>query len=280
MQSFRGIGDMELDFQESEPNVIIGINGVGKSSILECIAILLSRYTKPVQFPTTSGRLFKEEDISNGSDETYNEITVETSQGEVTWSLSKQRKKRAKTAGSELSQLRRLIEDTHEQLKENPKYNLPVIVHYGVNRAVVDIPLRVRKKQSLDRISAYEQSLDSVQINFNSFFQWFRKLEDLENEQRLDDSDFVNYQLEAVRQAIYSLITGLSNLRIRRSPLRMTVKKQEQEINVHQLSDGEKCLLALVGDLARRLAIANPGLDDPLLGEGIVLIDEIELHLH
>ncbi|MEO0686205.1 MAG: AAA family ATPase, partial [Cyanobacteria bacterium J06649_11] len=124
------------------------------------------------------------------------------------------------------------------------------------------------------------QSLDSVQINFNSFFQWFRKLEDLENEQRLDDSDFVNYQLEAVRQAIYSLITGLSNLRIRRSPLRMTVKKQEQEINVHQLSDGEKCLLALVGDLARRLAIANPGLDDPLLGEGIVLIDEIELHLH
>jgi len=120
MQSFRGIGDMELDFQESEPNVIIGINGVGKSSILECIAILLSRYTKPVQFPTTSGRLFKEEDISNGSDETYSEITVETSQGEVTWSLSKQRKKRAKTAGSELSQLRRLIEDTHEQLKENP----------------------------------------------------------------------------------------------------------------------------------------------------------------
>lgn len=56
MQSFLGIGDMTLEFQEKEPNVIIGINGVGKSSILECIAILLSRYTNdssPPLFPTT-----------------------------------------------------------------------------------------------------------------------------------------------------------------------------------------------------------------------------------
>lgn len=49
---------------------------------------------------------------------------------------------------------------------------------------------------------------------------------------------------------------------------------------VNQLSDGEKCLLAMVGDLARRLAIANPGLSDQLQGKGVVLIDEIELHLH
>jgi predicted ATP-binding protein involved in virulence len=39
-------------------------------------------------------------------------------------------------------------------------------------------------------------------------------------------------------------------------------------------------LLALAGDLARRLAIANPSLSNPLEGTGIVLIDEIELHLH
>jgi AAA15 family ATPase/GTPase len=36
----------------------------------------------------------------------------------------------------------------------------------------------------------------------------------------------------------------------------------------------------MVGDLARRLAIANPSLPDPLQGSGVVLIDEIELHLH
>ena len=38
--------------------------------------------------------------------------------------------------------------------------------------------------------------------------------------------------------------------------------------------------MALVADCARRLAIANPTMDDPLLGEGIILIDEVDLHLH
>ena len=38
--------------------------------------------------------------------------------------------------------------------------------------------------------------------------------------------------------------------------------------------------MALVGDLARRLAILNPDCKNPLEGEGIVLIDEIDLHLH
>lgn len=61
----------------------------------------------------------------------------------------------------------------------------------------------------------------------------------------------------------------------------MTVEKQGQQLIINQLSDGEKCLLAMVGDLARRLAIANPDPSfDPLQGSGVVLIDEIELHLH
>jgi predicted ATP-binding protein involved in virulence len=49
---------------------------------------------------------------------------------------------------------------------------------------------------------------------------------------------------------------------------------------VLQLSDGEKCLLALVGDLARRLSLLNTDKENPLDGEGVVLIDEIDLHLH
>jgi predicted ATP-binding protein involved in virulence len=46
------------------------------------------------------------------------------------------------------------------------------------------------------------------------------------------------------------------------------------------LSDGEKCYLTLVADIARRLATANPELEDPLTGDGIVMIDEVDLHLH
>ena len=60
----------------------------------------------------------------------------------------------------------------------------------------------------------------------------------------------------------------------------MTVNKDGIELNIKQLSDGEKCLLALVGDLARRLAIANPAMANKLDGDGVVLIDEVDLHLH
>lgn len=106
----------------------------------------------------------------------------------------------------------------------------------------------------------------------------------MENENKLDNFKYEDKQLKAIRDAIYSLIPEFYNLRVRRSPLRMTVNKtigdKVEELSIDQLSDGEKCLLAMVGDIARRLAIANPSLGDPLQGEGIVLIDEIELHLH
>lgn len=122
--------------------------------------------------------------------------------------------------------------------------------------------------------------LTGVPIGFGRFFQWFRAQEDVENELRLDNSDYRDRQLEAVRQAISSLLPGFSGLRVRRSPLKMIVTKQGQPLLINQLSDGEKVLLALTGDLAARLAIANPSLPDPLQGSGVVLIDEIELHLH
>ena len=53
--------------------------------------------------------------------------------------------------------------------------------------------------------------------------------------------------------------------------------KNGQVFSIEQLSDGEKCTLAMIGDIARRLSIANPNLSDPLQGGGIVLIDEVDL---
>ena len=58
------------------------------------------------------------------------------------------------------------------------------------------------------------------------------------------------------------------------------LKKGNETIEFTQLSQGEKCDLSLVCDIARRLSIANPGLENPLEGEGIILIDEVDLHLH
>ncbi len=60
----------------------------------------------------------------------------------------------------------------------------------------------------------------------------------------------------------------------------MCATKRGHTLEINQLSDGEKCALAMMGDLARRLTLANPHTETPLLGGGIVLIDEIELHMH
>ncbi|WP_442939202.1 AAA family ATPase [Nostoc sp.] len=324
MQSFRGIGDLTLEFDETEPTVFIGINGVGKSSILDCLAILLSqfigriaseqdKFTPANQSRNISGsqinifgdifgklnlysdnssqsrgfgvqtskiRDFSEQDITNGYEETYNEIQVLLDSLPVNWFLKNTLKGNSKNLDNYDQELKTVIEEIHRQWQTNPETNLPLAVYYRVNRAVIDISLDISKDYSFEQTDAYEQALNGIQINFITFFQWFRTLEDLENEKRRDTSSYRSQQLEAARQAIYSLIPYFSNLRVRRSPLRMTVEKQGQEFIINQLSDGEKCLLAMVGDLARRLAIANPSLPDPLQGSGVVLIDEIELHLH
>jgi predicted ATP-binding protein involved in virulence len=305
MSSFRGISDMTLDFPETEPTVFIGVNGVGKSSILDCLSVLLSWFVARVQFDPNAvgsfitrqsgrlvsgrqqelanGRIFGQKDIKNGQKKTHNEITISLTNQEVTWSINSFRigGSTGLEVNKALAELEPVTNNMRRQWEENPEANIPLIVYYPVNRAVLNIPLETPEKEySFKQIDAYEQELNELQINFSNFFQWFRGEEDLENEERRDDSDYRNRNLEAVRQAIYSLLPGFSNLRVRRSPLRMSVTKQDQELIINQLSDGEKGLLAMVGDLARRLAIANPGLPDPLEGSAVVLIDEIELHLH
>ncbi len=88
-------------------------------------------------------------------------------------------------------------------------------------------------------------------------------------------------ELKTVANAIEQIIPEYSSLRVKRTPRpHMLINKGKIEYNLNQLSDGEKNLITLVGDIARRLAIANPYNREPLKGEGIILIDEIELHLH
>ena len=302
MTSFRGISDLTLEFNASEPTVFIGINGVGKSSILDCLAVLLSRLLAQIQFELefhpsflfvkvpgdqsfgeqdiAKECSFSERDITNGSMRTDNEITISLNSKEVTWSLTTGQIKNIIETREDVRELKSLTAEIYMKLQGTPKDDIPLAIYYPTNRAVFDISLEIPEEHSFKQIEAYERALTGVQISFKSFFQWFRILEDLENEERRDNSNYRNSQLEAVRNAISSLLDGFSNLRVRRSPLRMTITKQGQELIVNQLSDGEKGLLALAGDLARRLAIANPSLPDPLQGSGVVLIDEIELHLH
>lgn len=292
IRSFRGIENLNLDFAPQVPLIIVGNNGVGKSSILDAFATLFKRLIYWIKSPLydtemmchieqSSMNYLSDNDITTGHHQAQLEITISLPKlSDLTWSITRVRQKNNKQLGENLTEFRQLTQFLYQQWTKNANTNIPIVVYYPVNRAVLEIPLEIQEPYFFDQMDAYEQALEGIKISFSRFFQWFRTVEDIENEERRDNSDYRERHLESVRQAIYSLMPDLSNLRIRRSPLRMTINKKGHELTINQLSNGERCLLAMVGDLAQRLAIANPRLKNPLEGSGIVLIDEIELHLH
>lgn len=286
LRSFRGIDDLTLDFA---PNVtvLIGNNGVGKSSILDALAISFTQFVEKLsEVGMEISQKFQYSDIINSFTQSTLQMSVDCL-GEQTWIATRDRFTDESTFSAAEGSIppEEVASSFLRNLLNNHRANLPLIVYYPVSRGVTSISLEsslnfLEEQAGSAQTLAYDHSLPAGQSSFSDFFQWFKIREDLENEVRLEeDSSYRDHQLKAVRDAIYSFSPGFSNLRVRRSPLRMIVEKFG-ELVVNQLSDGEKGLLAMVGDLARRLAIANPGLPDPLQGEGAVLIDEIELHLH
>lgn len=288
LNHFRGAQSLSLDFHE-RLNVFVGVNGAGKSSVLDAAAILLSWMVNRIKTAGASGRPISESDIQNGESTANIEVTCKSRDRYFSWNLAKTRRGYSKhDAASVLLALNEITKQFQAEISENDeKVNLPLMAYYPVNRAVLDIPLRIKERHRFSLLAAYDEAL-SGGASFRQFFEWFREREDLENEIRRDqqtlfhklDAQFPDPQLEAVRQALEQLMPDFKNLTVRRNPLRMEVEKKGKQLSVNQLSDGEKCLMAMVGDLARRMAIANPVRNDPLEGEGIVLIDEIDLHLH
>lgn len=281
---FRGAKSLTLDLHD-RMNVFVGMNGAGKSSLLDAAAILLSWLINRIKTASASGRPISEKDIQNGVSHGSLSITLGNDAKTYDWSLVKYSKGRHQHEKSVLHELSDLAAALQKHFSASDgEVNLPLFVYYPVNRAVLDIPLRIREKHRFDELSAYDDALTGGS-NFRTFFEWFRAREDLENENRRYVDQLINFtmydpQLQAVRSALGEFMPEFTNLAVRRNPLRMEVEKGGQRLTVNQLSDGEKCLMAMVGDLARRLAIINPKRDNPLEGEGIILIDEIDLHLH
>lgn len=287
LSGFRGAVDLPLTLDQ-RLSVFVGVNGAGKSTVLDALALALSWAANRIRHSGSSGRPIDEAEITNGKSTAAIELTCQTESGKVEWKLSKSRAGHAaedKSSFNQLSEYARFVQGRISETSE--RFDLPLFAYYPVNRAVLDIPLRIREKHRFTLLTAYDDAL-TAGANFRTFFEWFREREDLENENRKylddlikpDDFSFPDRQLEAVRQALSKFLPEFKNLTVRRNPLRMEIEKNGQRLTVNQLSDGEKCMIALIGDLARRFSIANPTLDNPLTGTGIVIIDEIDLHLH
>src|SRR5947209_3801718 len=97
-----------------------------------------------------------------------------------------------------------------------------------------------------------------------------------------DERPAASRVLAACEGAVKRFLPGYSNLRLGDAERRqLCIDRGVTTIPVRRLSDGERGTLALVLDLTRRLAQANPRMADPAAeAEAVVLIDEIDLHLH
>lgn len=152
----------------------------------------------------------------------------------------------------------------------------PLAVFYTTSRFLSRLPPALPKTKKLDTATAYDKALNQLEVSLNDFANWYRVVA---SEATTATTDRLFRQLQ---QAIQTFLPEVCDLKLHDDrPPRFSVTKRGQPLFLEQLSDGERGLLALVFDLTRRLSIANPDSDNPIAdGVALVLIDEIELHLH
>lgn len=313
IENFRGFEKLELEFHP-QLTVLIGENGAGKTAILDCLVIATFLLAKEIILGILEEVLgiFEKENqavkqlveevldfflgnaVKQGTLETKNSVDflfeIKNSAGLLVdnrhyWiRFAKNTYNGVKINHNLADSLNEMpIDSILLQLQREP-INFPIFAYYPITHApvnLIDFKKANESKDSLeiDFIAALKGLLKN--FDFISFFSWYKWQENIEKQ--IGE----NKTLNAIREAIYKLLSDNNNqfdqLHINwlNDPNgEMLIQKNQTPLNINQLSAGEKTLLTLVADLARRLAIANPHREKPLEGYGVVLIDEIDLHLH
>lgn len=271
--------------------VFLGDNGCGKTTILDSIALLISPFLS--QFPSVPDKMISDWDVHidcGGRMSDYLGLGARfvTDSGQEIEEL-RTRKGRAKAPESDLKDIKQFaLEFRNGIVHGDVDVQLPVFAYYGTGRGSINAPERKRNFQKVfERWDCYNNAL-TPSTDFKSFFAWFDLMEDEERRQRekLRDFDYRLPALEAVRRALANFVGGkFHSPRIELHPLRFVMTeegrgKRDRILRIEQMSDGYKIMIAMVADIASRMAEANPGAPDPLLTSGIILIDELDLHLH
>lgn len=313
LQDFRCFNYLEIKFHPSL-TVIVAENGYGKTTILDAIAVAFGRLL--TKLPKISGIAIKESDIRIGENNKVEPFAqyvidvVDFSGQAITWSAGRRRDSsnqsflKIKVPSKQFEKMKvgfreidKFTNDLIDKFNSDVGYKMPLIVYYGTNRAILEEVQRRRNfKKEFSRFESLVSALNPT-ARFKDAFEWFNAMEDLERreQQRQKNFDYRLPELDVVRSAIESMLPGFSHPRTEIRPLRFVIDQLMDDgtvrtFRVSQLSDGYRVMLGLVMDLARRMAQANPPLvydtsdgrdtTDPLKMEAIVLIDEIDLHLH
>lgn len=282
--------------------VFLGDNGSGKTTVLHALATLISNAISNafkiagVQFNAIS---YDEKDVKRlesrvlRTDIVRSEISCNLHMGNALkgfydYKISMQKERAFLPEKIQFSE-KNIFQEIAKRIRKSS--SVPVFAYYGAQKGIGTHFLDTAKFSSVGNnlVAAYKGSM-SREIAFADFLAWFDAEETIELREKRENEQYQNKQLNVVRQAIERFFQTceikITNPRITGNPSEFSVTSSrigEKDVTLafSQLSDGYKGMVALIADFARRLAIANQDADiDCLDGEGILLIDEIDAHLH
>jgi predicted ATP-binding protein involved in virulence len=286
-EHFRAIRSMTVPL-DPELTVLHGNNAHGKTSLLAAIAAGLGII--PTFLARSGGISFRQSDRRAAEDEPR--IRIETL-GEpcgLWWERGARGTgafvRSNASSVTEAKSLRDYFGRLAEAVENDPNTTIPVFAFYDTDRAVFDVPERKRNfRHEFHRFDAYIDAL-ARKTSFKAMVEWFYAQENIELRRQREQASFSFRlpRLDAVRNVITKMMPDVSDPHIEPPAQfvvrRRTVYGETEKLSLDQLSGGYRIVLALAADLVHRMSLANPHLPDPRQCEAIVLIDEVELHLH
>jgi predicted ATP-binding protein involved in virulence len=267
-------------------NLIVGVNGVGKTTVLGALGVCLSAVTRRANGLRGRAETFAPDDIRANAGALTVECGVRIGERDYNYILHKPRETSASRA-SKSGQPREQVLDTPERagfvgptpavVSGNEPDGRPLAVLFSTNRAVPSERAPGKSVAAGGIDAAFADAFADRELRLGEFAAWMRVQEALRTER-----PEAGRVLAAFEDAVERFLPGYANLRVGSDDGRhLCIDRGGTTIRVRQLSDGERGALALVLDLTRRLAQATPRVGAPASGAGaVVLIDEIDLHLH
>jgi len=292
-------------------NIFVGNNGSGKSAVLDAIAAAMYPYVIELQyaidpdFATLHKPIIFQRDLQKKSNNQPVAITAEFSvvttdfpRWEVTYSrgITHNDDEGLNIFTDEYPTNPCIFTESHlnatnkllVSLKNNPETQLSVIAYYKANRNLTNLTnIKILSSQSFDRFDALKNSFNAI-TNFTDIAKWFflREIQELIEGKKRKDINFEFTDLQQIRKAISTIIAPNARVYFSQADSAKLMVEWETktgekiELSINQLSSGYRNMLALVMDFARRLAQANPQMENPLEAEAVLMIDELDLHLH
>ena len=285
LANIRAIETAEFRFQPGF-NLIVGVNGVGKTTMLDSLRVCLSAFVKQANKLRARVEAFAIDDIRVGA----NALTVECS-GRIRSSdyhyLIHKPREASVPQEKKTGMPREQVHDTPEKASflgtvptpvtgREPE-GRPLAVLFSTNRAVPSVRAPGKSVAAGGTAAAFADAFANRELRLGELAAWMRVQETLQSECVL-----AGRALAAFEEAVSSFLPKYAHLRADGNERpRLLINRARSTVAVRQMSDGERGILALVLDLTRRLVQANPEMSDPVAeAEAVVLIDEIDLHLH